>query len=206
MASFQRLGSSTGSFLSKPDPLNWLDWYRCSLDTYLAQLRSLLVLHTFNNRRLKFPANGGQLLLTGEKDAVHNGNNGFTHTREYGTRFFIVAAGYEAAHLWVVDGSQKGVNYSEKKKRRIADYTTMKRITITANYVFVRHRFLRNARAGYSGPPWIRYHIVLIPDVHPLKDAISLAYVWMFKNEGKTSSNKDKSIGGKSKDQGSDGP
>lgn len=60
-------------------------------------------------------------------------------------------------------------------------------ISIQPNAVFVSHKIIHNAGAGFSAAPSIRYHSYLIKNVHPLKYSVAFANCWSFK-EGDTSS------------------
>lgn len=155
-----------------------------------------LNLQTLNTRKLYFPATGGRFLVTGKDCPAQTGHNDFEHTKESGPGFFVITTGFQAANLWVADGSNKGVNLPDKRKLCTEHCSWMREITITPNSVFFGHGFLQHAGAAWSGTNSIRHHIYLIPDGHPLKDALSFAYGWSFKKEGDTSSHESRNSSG----------
>lgn len=96
---------------------------------------SALVLHTFKNKKLNFPASCGRFVLTGGNCPAQSDYNAFDHAEEPGQGFLVRSTGYEAAQLWFADGSQKGVKYWEKRKSRVVGYKRTKLISIPANSV-----------------------------------------------------------------------
>lgn len=175
--------------ISKPASFNCLKRFRCFLHTHLAHLCYLLILHTFIDLVFSLLVADGWFLLTVETFSFQSGHNDLDHTKEARTDFFITATHYKVAPLWVGDGSQNRMKYPEKRnlKCQVAKGTKMKLITNPENYVFMRHGYLQHAISGCSRTLSIVYHIYLIPDVHPLKDALSSAYGLCFKIEGETS-------------------
>lgn len=77
------------------------------------------VLHAFNNGRFLLPVTGFRFLLIGHNFPSQSAHRLLPRQRDW-VMFFIIATGHEDAHLCVLDGWQKGVNYPEKRKRQIA--------------------------------------------------------------------------------------
>lgn len=124
------------------------------------------------------------------------GHNDFDHRAGTGPGFFIITTGHEASGLWVVDGTHKDMLCSDKRKAKIVKASRLKLISIPENSVFVGHGFLQQAGAGWSGTPSLRYHMYLVPNHHPLKDAVAFPYGTSYKREDESTSSSSSSSSG----------
>lgn len=88
----------------------------------------------------------------------------------------MVTTGHDGAVQWASDGSQNGVNEDPVRKRWVVNITRMILINSPLNSNFIGHGYLQHAGAVFTGKPAIRFHMYLIPQRHPPKDAVAFSY------------------------------
>lgn len=157
--------------------------YRCILKSYIGQLCSLILLQTFNGyRRLYFPKICGHFLLTRDFCPPQVGHNYFNYLSSSETGLFIIKRLWESRYM----ASRRVPQWSDRRPRsEVPDGRY--RMDETDNYSneHYYHWSWKSAacRCHFSGMLAIMFHMYLLPQGSPLKDALAFSYGLSFKRK-----------------------